>query len=80
MYLLVQQHNYRCVCYSVAIDSNISAGRCNSNRHACCPSLTVTDVLGGQGATAANIPVGSKKRLKHGYCNISASLVKLLQT
>ena len=29
------------------------------------------------GATATNMPVGSKQRLKHGYCNMSASLVKL---
>ena len=28
------------------------------------------------GATATNIPVGSKQRLKHGHCNMSASLVK----
>ena len=30
------------------------------------------------GATATNmLPVGSKQRLKHGYCNMLASLVKL---
>ena len=29
------------------------------------------------GATATNMPVGSKQRLKHGYCNMPASLVKL---
>ena len=32
------------------------------------------------GAAATNMPVGSKQRLKHGYCNMPASLVKLLQT
>ena len=32
------------------------------------------------GATATNMPVGSKQRVKHGYCNMPASLVKLLQT
>ena len=31
------------------------------------------------GATATNMPVGSKQRLKHGYCNMTASLMKLLQ-
>ena len=31
------------------------------------------------GATATNMSVGSKQRLKHGYCNMPASLVKLLQ-
>ena len=30
------------------------------------------------GATATNMPVGSKQRLKHGYYNMPASLVKLL--
>ena len=30
-------------------------------------------------ATATNMPVGSKQRLKHGYCNMPASLVKLLR-
>ena len=29
-------------------DSNISAGRCNPNRHACWSSLIVTDVPGGR--------------------------------
>ena len=32
------------------------------------------------GATATNIPVGSKQRKTHGYCNMPASLVKLLLT
>ena len=27
------------------------------------------------GATATNMPVGSKQHLKHGYCNMPASLV-----
>ena len=31
-------------------------------------------------ATATNMPLGSKQRSKHGYCNMPASLVKLLQT
>ena len=39
--------------YIVATDSNISAGRCNSNRHVCWSSLIVTDM-----------PVGLKQRLK----------------
>ena len=30
------------------------------------------------GETATNMSVGSRQRLKHGYCNMSASLVKLL--
>ena len=29
------------------------------------------------GATATNMPVGSKQRLIHGYCNMPASFVKL---
>ena len=48
IYLLVQPHNYRCVCKLVANDSNIYAVRFNSNRHACWSSLTVTDVPGGR--------------------------------
>ena len=32
------------------------------------------------GATATNISISSKQRLKLGHCNIPASLVKLLQT
>ena len=32
------------------------------------------------GAAATNMPVGSKQHLKHGYCNMPSSLVKLLQT
>ena len=47
IYLLVQSHNYRCACKSVATDSNISDGRCNYNRHACWSSFIVTDVPGG---------------------------------
>ena len=30
-------------------------------------------------ATATNMPVGSKQHLKHGYCNMPASLVKLFR-
>ena len=48
IYLRVQPHNYRCACKSAATDSNISAGRCNSNRHVYWSSLIVTDVPGGQ--------------------------------
>ena len=46
--MYIQPHNYRCACKSVSTDSNISAGRCNSNRHACWLSLIVTDVPGGR--------------------------------
>ena len=31
------------------------------------------------GATTTNMPGGEKQRLKYGYCNRPASLVKLLQ-
>ena len=48
IYLLVQSHNYRCACKSVATDSNISAGICNYDRHACWSSLIVTNVPGGR--------------------------------
>ena len=53
------------------VDANLTdmhAGRFNCNGRA-----------RWSGATATNMPVGSKHRLKHGYCNMPASLVKLLQ-